>query len=189
MQITCTSSFRTLLRLFSTLRTPCRTMAPCNLYKITLPPHTNQTMEVKFMPAFRRPVVSLVCLSLHFSTLTRNIPQTLQISIAPCAFNRLSLSPHIEIFDSEPESDDDVGLGPDWPGPGPSRLRPMTLPDDVIVIDTESESDPDSEETIQVICFSPLFPGSIPYPNRKRSWTRGRESSWTWERGVSNANA
>ena len=171
MQITCASSFRTLLRLFSTLCTPCHTMAPRNLYKITLPPHTNQTMEVKFMPAFHGPVVCLVCLSLHFSTLTRNIPQTLQISIAPRAFNRLSLSPHIEIFDSEPESDDDVGLGPDWPGPGPSRLRPTTLPDDIIVIDTESESDLDLEETIQVVCFSPLFPGSIPYPNRKRSRT------------------
>ena len=61
---------------------------PRNLYKITLPPHMNQAMEVTFMPAFRGPVVSLVYRSLHFLTLARkytsdymniHCPQLLQV--------------------------------------------------------------------------------------------------------------
>ncbi len=60
---------------------------PCNLYKITLPPHMNQTMKVTFMPAFPRPVVSLVYLSLHFSTLTQNIPQCYCLSKRPNCFH------------------------------------------------------------------------------------------------------
>ena len=134
------------------------------------------------MPAFRGPVVSLVYLSLHFSTLTRNIPQTLHISIAPCDY-RSSLSPD-QVDDavsvSKPETDDHVSLGRYWPGPGPSRSRPVAPLDDIVVIDTESRSESDSEEMIQVVRLSPLFPGSeststIPYPNRNRSQMRGRE--------------
>jgi hypothetical protein len=153
---------------------------PHNLYKITLPPHTNQTMEVTFLPAFNRPVVSLVYLSLHFSTLTRNIPQTLQISIAPHDY-RSSLSPdQVNDAVSKPETNNHVGLGCYWPGPGPSHSRPAAPLDDIVVIDTESESEVDSEETIQVVSLSPLFPGSksIPYPNRNRSRMQGRERGW-----------
>ena len=141
-------------------------MAPTrNLYKFTLPPHMNQTVEVTFTPASPGPVVSLVYLSLHFSTLTRNIPQTIRISIPP-GYYRSSLSlDEVDDTVSEHETDDHVGLGP-----GPSRSRPAVPLDDIVVIDTESESEADSEETIQVVCLPPLFPGSVPYPNRKRSW-------------------
>jgi len=132
---------------------------PRNLYKIALPPHTNQTMEVTFLPAFDGPVVSLLYLSLQFSTLTRNIPQTIQISLAPDEY-RSSLS--LEEADdavSETQTDNHVGLGPYWPGPGPSRLRPVAHwhLDDIVVIDSETESKVDSEETIQVVSLSPLF--------------------------------
>jgi hypothetical protein len=150
---------------------------PRNLYKITLPPHTNQTMEVTFLPAFNGPVVSLVYLLLHFSTLTRNIPQTLQISVAPRDYRSLLSPDQVDDAVSEPETDDHVGLGHYWPGPGPSRSRLAAPLDDIVVIDTKSESEVDSEETIQVVSLSPLFPGSesIPYTNRNRSWTQGRE--------------
>jgi hypothetical protein len=177
---------------------------PHNLYKITLPPHTNQTMEVTFLPPFDGPVVSLLYLSLQFSTLTRNIPQTLQISVAPDEYrpslsleeaddavsetqtdDHVGLGPYwpgpgpirsrpaahwhlddIVVIDSdavlETQTDDHVGLGPYWPGPGPSRSRSRPAahwhdPDDIVVIDSESESEADSEETIQVVSLSPLF--------------------------------
>jgi hypothetical protein len=150
---------------------------PRNLYKITLPPHMNQTMEVTFLPAFNGPVVSLVYLSLHFSTLTWNILQTLQISIAPHDYRSSLSSDQVDDAVSEPETNNHVGLGRYWPGPGPSRSRPAAPLDDIVIIDTESESKVDSEETIQVVSLSPLFPGSesIPYPNRNRSRTRERE--------------
>jgi len=64
---------------------------PRNLYKITLPSHMNQTVEVTFTPPFPGPVVSLVYLSLHFLMLTWNIPQTIQISIT-LGYYRSSLS-------------------------------------------------------------------------------------------------
>ncbi len=65
---------------------------------------------------------------------------------------------------SKHETNDHVGLEP-----GLSHLRPVAPLDDIVVIDTKSESEADLEETIQVVCLSSLFPGSVPYPNRKRS--------------------
>ena len=135
---------------------------PHNLYKITLPPHTNQTMEVTFLPPFDGPVVSLLYLSLQFSTLTQNIPQTIQISLAPDEYRSLLSLEEADDAVLETQTDDHVGLGPYWPGPGPSRSRSRPAahwhdPDDIVVIDSESESKADSEETIQVVSLSPLF--------------------------------
>ena len=104
-------------------------------------------------------MVSLLYLSLQFSTLTWNIPQTIQISLAPNQYrSSLSLEEANDTV-SETQSDDHVGLRPYWPGPGPSHSRPVAHwhLDDIIVIDSKSESEADLEETIQVISLSPLF--------------------------------
>jgi hypothetical protein len=131
----------------------------CNLYKITLPPHMNQTMEVTFLPAFNRPVVSLLYLSLQFLALTQNIPQTIQISLAPNEYRSLLSLEEADDAVSETQTDDHISLRPYWLGPGPSHSRPAAHwhLDDIVVIDSESESKADLEETIQVISLSPLF--------------------------------
>jgi len=110
------------------------------------------------MLAFNRPVVSLLYLSLQFSMLTWNIPQTIQISLASSQY-RSSLSLK-EADDTvlEPQTDDHIGLGPYWLGPGPSclRLSAHWHLDNIVVIDSESKSEVDLEETIQVVSLSPL---------------------------------
>jgi len=111
------------------------------------------------LPAFDGPVVSLLYLSLQFSMLTRNIPQTIQISLAPNEYRSLLSLEEADNAVLETQTDDHVGLGPYWPGPGPSHSRPAAHwhLDDIVVIDSESESKADSEETIQVVSLSPLF--------------------------------
>jgi hypothetical protein len=101
-------------------------------------------------------------LPLYLSMLTWNAPQIIEISIAPHTYNRPSPTPDlIEISDSKADTDDHIGLGPYWPAPGPSRSMPATPLDDIIIINTNSESDVDSKHS--VVPLSHLSPNSVSY--------------------------
>jgi hypothetical protein len=114
-------------------------------------------------------------LPLHLSTLTRNAPQIIEISIAPHTYDRPSSTPElIEISDSEAETDDHIGLGPYWLAPGPLHLMLAIPLNEIIIINTNSKSDADSKHTI---CLSHLSHNSVSYCQQGKKPDAGKRAA------------
>ena len=167
--------FRTLLKASTTLPSPSSHHgAPTQCIQNHPPPSHEPNIAVH-VPASLRGACSTFSLPLHLSTLTRNAPQIIDISIAPRTYDRPSSTPElIEISDSEAETDDHVGLGPYWPAPGPSRSTPAIPLDEIIVINTDSESDADSNHTV---CLSHLSPYSVSYCQQVKKPDAGKRAA------------
>ena len=128
-----------------------------------------------------------VFLTLRLSMLTRNTCQTIEVSFGPPTYNRMSHPPdQIEIRETaEQESDDEVEiisfrLAP-ASGPSDSKSAISRDDDDIIVIETKSESgeefesEPKSDEDVIMVRFRVIPPLTMSLiTNRERSWARGR---------------
>jgi hypothetical protein len=109
---------------------------PHNMFKIILPPHTNQSVQITVQQTLPGPVVRSIFFPLHFSMLTEKAHQALEICIGPPTYNtgRVSHPPdNIEIHETaEPESNDEVEIVGfrSAPASGASGSKPGITHDD-----------------------------------------------------------